>query len=605
MKPAARLHDPNPNPIGPVRRLQRLPSAARWTAVGILVLLVGFAAWLGIGAYQAKSNLEQARASAAHARDALLAGKSDEAIRAAETFRFRALQAHAATRSVPWRIAAAVPLVGSPLKTSQEITEVVMRLAEDVLLPATRMAGSISPDRLIDGTRLDLSLLKREEPRLRDLAAASSILETQAREITRPAYVGQLADARQQLQNQVSDLAQLMRSAAIAAKLAPSMLGADGPRSYLLAFQNNAEARGTGGLLGGFGVLRFDNGQPTVENLAKNYELWEPLYDLDLGTDFDSVYGWMRPTRDLRNSNISAHFPYPARIWSAMWEKRSGSNVNGVIAIDPVALSYLLGATGPVTMPDGTLITHENVVDLTESDIYSKFADDNEARKTYLVEIASAVAKKMTGPLPSPRKVLEALGRAALERRIAVWSSSQAEQNLLEETPLAHTIPDDPAPYAQVVINNLAGNKMDYYLKRDIEYVADSCDGDRRNSTISIRLTNTAGNGPLPEYVAGSGGLNSRLPIKVASGTMVSSVRVIATQGARLMSVTSNGERTGAITHTERGHPSFEVQIAIPRGQTAELVFRLTEPTSPGEPRVPVQPLIDEVRPRVSVPACK
>lgn len=69
------------------------------------------------------------------------------------------------------------------------------------------------------------------------------------------------------------------------------------------------------------------------------------------------------------------------------------------------------------------------------------------------------------------------------------------------------------------------------------------------------------------------------------------------------MSVSSNGERASAITHLENGHPSFEVQIAIP-GQSGELTFRLSEPTSPGEPRVPVQPLIDNVNPRISVPEC-
>ena len=30
-----------------------------------------------------------------------------------------------------------------------------------------------------------------------------------------------------------------------------------------------------------------------------------------------------------------------------MWAQQSGMNVDGVIAIDPVALSYILGAVGP------------------------------------------------------------------------------------------------------------------------------------------------------------------------------------------------------------------------------------------------------------------
>ena len=42
-----------------------------------------------------------------------------------------------------------------------------------------------------------------------------------------------------------------------------------------------------------------------------------------------------------------------------------------MIAIDPVALSYVLGAVGPVTMPDGEVITKDNVVELTESTAYA------------------------------------------------------------------------------------------------------------------------------------------------------------------------------------------------------------------------------------------
>jgi hypothetical protein len=157
-----------------------------------------------------------------------------------------------------------------------------------------------------------------------------------------------------------------------------------------------------------------------------------------------------------------------------------------------------------------------------------------------------------------------------------------------------------------VVINNLAGNKMDYYLQREIDYSADECRGDKRKSTITVRLTNTATGKPLPDYVGGKVGLifAADQALNVPSGTMITSVRVIATMGAKLVSVTANGEPTPAIATTERGHPSFEVQVVIPPGQSGELIFRLLEPTSPGKPRIPIQPLIDSPTPSVSVQTC-
>jgi hypothetical protein len=410
-----------------------------------------------------------------------------------------------------------------------------------------------------------------------------------------------MSDARTQLQQQISDLSGLLRNTVMAARLAPSMMGADGPRTYFMGFQTNAEARGTGGLLGAFGILRFDNGTPTVDTLGQNTVLDKPFAPIDLGPEFAAGYGFNDPTTDFRNSNLSPHFPYAAQIWKSMWEQQSGTTVDGVIAIDPVALSFILGAVGPVTMPDGETVTKDNVVELTESTAYTRFADDNNARKQYLQDVAGEIVKRMTGQVQSPRQLLEALGKAVSEGRIAVWSSSSAEQQLLEETPLAHVVPDDPAPYASVIVNNLGGNKIDYYLKRQIGYSAEGCDGKTRKSVVTIRLTNTAPPDGLPDYV---GGLHD-LPLDLPIGTSTPWISLLATKQAELTNATVDGQPLTVMIGAERGHPVFNSQIAIDPGRTVELRYEITEPTAPGVPRVPVQPLVDAVAPTVSVPECK
>ncbi len=50
---------------------------------------------------------------------------------------------------------------------------------------------------------------------------------------------------------------------------------------------------------------------------------------------------------------------------------------------------------------------------------------------------------------------------------------------------------------------------------------------------------------------------------------MLTSVRLLATKGAKLVSALANGQRVPVFTGTERGHPSFEVQVAIPPGNPA------------------------------------
>ena len=593
------------------RLLSRLPALrsrreAKFAGLLLLLVVVAFGCWLGVRAFEAKSNLEQARNSAQQVKEALLKGNTEDASQWADNAQSHAQAARIATHTLPWNIASVVPWLGSPFKTGQQISDVVLGLAADVLQPSAQVGAVISPDRsLLEGGRVDVQLLRNEEPELSKISAAATRLDAAAGAISDPQYFSLLRDARSELQGQTSNIAKLLENTALAARLAPSMMGADGPRTYFMGFQTNAEARGTGGLLGGFGILRFDNGTPTVDTLAANTELVGPFTPIDLGPEYATQYGFTHPTTDFRNSNQSSHFPYTAQIWKSLWAQQSGMNVDGVVAIDPVALSYVLGAVGPVTMPDGEVVTKDNVVELTESTAYSRFPTDQTARKKYLQDIANAVLKKMTGRIESPRELLDALGKAVSERRIAVWSSSPADQKLLEETPLAHLVPDDPAPYAEVVINNLGGNKLDYYLKRKIEYTADGCAGETRKSTVTVRLTNAAPDGPLPDYVASSPGLLPEIPIKVPSGTMLSSVRLLATKDAKLVTALANGQRVpGLYTGTERGHPTFEVQVAIPPGQTGELSFHLSEPTSPGAPRVPIQPLLDDVTPVVSVPEC-
>ena len=596
-----------PSGRDPVDSFPKERRPLRWAGLALLALLLVFGAWLGVTALSAKSNLEQARQSAQQVRDALLKGNSEDATQQAANALSQAQSARSTMHSLPWTVAAAVPVLGSPFKTGQQISDVVVGLAADILQPAAKAGIGLSPSKLYENGRVNLQLLRSQEPQLAELSASAARLNEQAAAVPKAGFVAPIENARTQLQTQTSEIASLLQNTTLAAKIGPAMMGADGPRAYLMAFQTNAEARGTGGLLGGFGILRFTDGKPTVDAIAPNTELYKATADVDLGPEFNDLYGVSRATTDVRNSNQSAHFPYAAQIWKSMVERQTGTKLDGVIALDPVALSYILGAEGSVTLPDGQVVNQDNVVELTESTAYIKFPKDREARKKYLQDIANEVVRKITGQVQSPGKLLDALGRAVAERRISVWSAFPDEQNVLEGTKLGHIIPDDTAPIAEVVINNFGGNKMDYYLKREIEYAADGCDCKMRNSTVTVRLTNTASGDmkSLPEYVAGSGGLPPDLPFKVPPGSMVSSVRLLATKGAELRSVTSNGERIVPSEATERGHPAFEVQVIVPAGQSGELSFQLSEPTAPGEPRVPVQPLIDAVTPVVSVPACK
>ena len=55
-------------------------------------------------------------------------------------------------------------------------------------------------------------------------------------------------------------------SALAAVRMAPDMLGADGPRRYLLLFTTPSEARGLGGFIGSYAELTADEGRLVLSN---------------------------------------------------------------------------------------------------------------------------------------------------------------------------------------------------------------------------------------------------------------------------------------------------------------------------------------------------
>jgi hypothetical protein len=566
----------------------------------LLVVLVAFLVWLGYEAYTAQSSLNATRDSATQAKDALLDGDAAGAEAAAARASESADDAVSATSSVPFSIAKAVPYLGSPLKSVAQITDVVHGLAVDVLTPASTAGESLNPSSLVGGGgKVDTAALRDAQPVLEQTATAAEELSLQAQQVDEPAFLDVVSDARTSLIDQTHDLAGLLTNTRIASQLLPSMLGDNGPRNYFLAFQTNAEARGTGGLLGGYGIIRAENGTARVDTLGANNELEFAKQPIDLGPEYNALWAPRNTTTDFRNSNASPHFPYAGQIWSSMWTEQTGEVLNGAIATDPIALSYILGATGAVTLADGEQITADNVVEITLSTAYSRFGDDQLARKAYLQQIASAVVQKMTTGAAPTRSLLDAVGRAGSEGRISVWSKDPAEEAILAGTKVGHVLPDSPAPYANVVVNNAGGNKLDYYLARDIKYSAESCTAGTRKSTVTATLTNNVDPNGLTSYVA------STFQPNVPYGTNESIVYLYGTQGAKITSMKVNGVSGFSIqAGTELGRPVQAAYLTIPPGKSQTVTWELEEPSAPGEATVPVQPLVDQPTVSIDVPQC-
>ena len=347
--------------------------------------------------------------------------------------------------------------------------------------------------------------------------------------------------------------------------IAPGILGFDGPRRYLLAFQNSAEARGTGGIIGAYAKIEVEHGRAKILATGSNATLKHmddsPVF---ISKEFRKVYGsdpgiW-------QNSNMSPHFPYGAQIWLGLWRNQYGENLDGVIAVDPIVLSKVLSVIGPITMPDGTVITSESVVEETLSTVYQRFETDNNKRKNYVVHIAQLTLEKLISGGYSKFALARALISPVNQGRVLAYSVRGIEEKTLAKSALGGFLSEEPNNEFRAVIQNTSGNKMDYYLDRSVTINSISCAAIRR-TRITVRLTsNVSPNLKLPTYVMG------RLDLGLPGGKQNSHGVTLFTYGpvgAKLLTArVIGGGSTAGILGTERKRQVAITSLDLRAGQT-------------------------------------
>ncbi|GGK67541.1 hypothetical protein Sme01_09400 [Sphaerisporangium melleum] len=578
----------------PASRRRRIVLAGSLTAVLVLVSSVAWSAHLALGV---RDHLQATRDALVHLRAVMSARDLDRVTATITKARRHAAEARRLTAGPDWGLLTHLPVVGDGATTVRGLAESAGELT-DVLAGVQRAGTSLfsSGERAPDDARQLLDGLAAVAPAL-DVATAR-LGRAHDRLSATPARTGAASvdQAREAVLTELVRLRRWVGGAADAAALIPPMLGNDGPRRYFLAFQTNAESRGTGGLVGAFGILSADHGRTRVTQLAANNDLpgsTRPV--IDHGRAFRTRYG-EGPLEVLSVSNLSPHFPYAAKTWTAMWQANGGPRLDGAIAVDPVALSYLLGLIGPVTLPGGEKVTAANVVDLTERAAYARYPDSAE-RKRFLISIARAVGEALPRSFAEPARLLPALKPMIEGRRLQIWSRHQAEQWRLAGTALGGVLPQDAGPYAALVLNNSAGGKLDYYLSRSLDYRLGPCRSGRRADSVQITLTNDVPVTRLPSYVTG------RLD-RLAEGKPVGSnllwVSLYASVGAELRGASLDGAKAEIRADVERSHPVFSTLVELGPRQTRTLRLELSEPASAEPPRTPVQPLARPQRTRVS-----
>ncbi len=397
--------------------------------------------------------------------------------------------------------------------------------------------------------------------------------------IDRSSVVSSVDEAVVSLSDKLVQASAVTETGARVARLLPPMLGADGPRTYLVVFQNLAEPRATGGIFGSYAVVRADQGKIEI--------LGQSSTSRSLGF-FDPPVGELTPEQLALYSPVMAQFPmdvnftpdFPtaAALFAEMHVDRKGGTVDGVMSIDPVALSYTLEGTGPVPVGDGVVLTSANVVDYLLSDVYQDFTEDVDqaARDEFLAQATGkAFATVMSGD-GDAGTILKGLQRAMEERRLLIWSTDQGEEADLSDTSLGGALDSSlERPTIGVFLNDGTGGKLGYYLENGAKVLSGQClpDGQPRAGAAHLDAQHRPRDAACHRYVLGTeaGG----------TGVLRTNVLVFAPIGGTIVSATKDGEPWPLVAGSDHFHAVAQGTVDLTSGESTEIVVKLLTP--PGD----------------------
>lgn len=545
---------------------RRAPSLTTCLWLFVLVALLA-GAWLAVRGYQVRSNLLSARAELGRVSLAQL----DALPNAAKTTGGDVRAARKAVDDPLWRLAAAVPVAGRTFAVARDAVRTSEILVTGVLPPLLRAGQAVQQQPVLDDGRVDLGLLRTLEPSLQEAAAAAASSRAAADRTSAALLPPPVRRLRADLIGETERLAGALASARTATALAPAMLGADRPRRYFLAVQNNAEVRGTGGLVGAYAVLRADNGVLTRERSGTNRDFeTAPAPVVDLGPEFSDRYDVDSARTYWSAAVLTPHWPSAAAIMAGLWEQQGGGPIDGVLGVDPVAMAQILAVTGPAQV-EGRAIGAKNVVDFVMRDEYAEFEGAEGERQEVLAELAEALYDKIVGGGYDSARMLRALAVAGSSGHLKVWSATPSEQEVLAPFRVSGALPAQPGPYLHVVMNNAAGNKADYYLRRRVAYERT---GEGR-ARVQVTLTNLVEPATVPPIVIG------RLdepdePVEPGATRLILSLFVGV--GQEVGSVQVNGRDVLVRLDTEQGHGVATVLVEVAPSAPTVVAAELTDP---------------------------
>ena len=584
------------------RRKRSITTIAICAAV--VVVAVAAAVWLATKAATIRDELSAASTLIAPLKSAVTNQDTSGASSTVDQLRAHTAAAKQSAEDPLWTLASALPGIGSNFAAVTEVTQSADDVARLGLVPLAKVFDSLDWKALVpSGMPAKLGPLETAAPSVISAAHAVRASSERLDEIDASGLWPQIAKPLVETRDQLRAVTSALDASADASRLLPSMMGVETPKNYLLMVQNNAEARASGGIPGALAVLEINNGKLSLGTQSSAGEIgtMSPVIPLDEAQQ--QIYS-RRLGKFMQDVNLTPDFPTAASTAAAMWERKTGQRLDGVVSVDPVALSYILDATGPVRISGPELsqaaslglpteLSGQNVVPTLLSEVYARIEEPS-LQDAYFAGVAQEIFRALSGGQTDPKALLAGLSRGATEGRISLWSASEPEQSIISSYPLSGSIAGPSVPAAQfgVYFNDGTGAKMDYYVKRTVQLIRE-CPKDGYEST-TVRIT-SSNNAPadaatsLPAYVTGAGIFG------VPPGSVQTNIVAYGPVQATVETAYVDGKKTGFAPYVHSNRPVGVLAVRLAPGESKTVEFTFGKIVQHTEPNLVVTPTVQPV----------
>ncbi len=581
----------------------RLWSRRVGLGVGGVVLLSGVAGASALWSARAdaESGVTAARAGLQFAR----VGARDQAERSFTTASSFLARTQNGLESPLGHVGLIVPVLSQHLRTLDSLSGI----ADEVVTSARLTTGeaNLASFKSTNGA-IDLDAV-----RLLSVSLARTVrsLDDAQRVLRRPSGPWLLPQVAQRFRSLRDELEDADREAGELLRLTqrlPSMLGDSGERRYLLVLPTPAETRGSGGVIGNYGEIVARDGRFELSRFGRQIDLagGTPAERRTLSgpPEFLARYEKFGVSSTWSNVNMSPDFVSAASAMAELYPQSGGREVDGVISADPFVLEALLALLGPLqvagwpTPLDGT-----NTARVLLHESYVANPDEQDGRVSLLANVATGVWERLrTATLPDPQLLVRTLSPTVRHRHLQIWMRDEADQRYLDSVGLTGAVSPTLGDSFAVVVNNASGNKIEYFLHREISYTADlrrvgsRVDADRIGvrATVQVDLRNDAPAAGLPDYIIGNL-VKVDPPPRGTSLTYVSFYSPLLLEQIRLDGATIAGSELE--TERELGRNVYSLWLRLPSSTTRrlEIVLRGDVATSPTGYRLTVftQPTVN------------